>query len=69
MSYIPKTMCREDLLAMLRRGRTNGDRVILMMDYDLCKQLVVDDLKMHEVIPGSGAMTRLMEYGHCRTSK
>ena len=53
----PKAMFREDLLSQLRKWRSNGDRVILMMDANedvvdgvMCRQLSGEDLKMREVV-------------------
>ena len=53
----PKTMFREDLLALLRRWRRKGHRVVLMMDANehveegvMCRQLRGDDLKIREAV-------------------
>ena len=64
----PKTMFREDLLALLRGWRVKGHRVILMMDANenaldgcLCQALREDDIQMneavHSVVPGPGPNT------------
>ena len=52
-----KEMFREDLLAQLRKWRTRGDIMILMMDTNkdvidgaMCKQLNRADLSMKEVV-------------------
>ena len=58
----------EDLLAVLRRWRAKGDRVVLIMDAnknvlhgEMCKQLTQEDLQMREVVQsatvGSGPKT------------
>ena len=53
----PKEMFREDLLAQLRKWRTRGDIMILVMDTNkdvidgaMCKQLNRADLNMKEVV-------------------
>ena len=53
----PKTMFREDLLALLRKWRKVGRRVVLMMDANehvedgiMCRQLKEGDLKMTEAV-------------------
>ena len=53
----PKVMFREDLLAVLQRWQEKGDRVVLVInmnehviDGEMCKQLVDEDLQMREVV-------------------
>ena len=64
----PKAMFRDDLLGLLRLWRSEGDRVILMMDANehvingaLCRQLRGEDLRMSEAVhactPGDGPKT------------
>ena len=64
----PKKMFADDLLAVIRRWRKAGDRVILMMDANenvldgnMCKQFKEDDIRMVEAVhsqePGHGPKT------------
>ena len=53
----PKTMFREDFLAVLQRWRAKGDRVVLFMDANehvmdgaMCEQLTGGDPQMREVV-------------------
>ena len=50
-------MFRDDLVAQLLKRRTNGDRIVLMMDANkdvvdgaMCRQLEEEDLNLREVV-------------------
>ena len=58
----PKELFREDLLAVLRRWRGKGNRVVLIMDANknvlhgaMCKQLTREDLRTREVVHSATA--------------
>ena len=53
----PKKMFRDDLLAQLRKWRTKGDRIVLMMDANedvvdgaMCRQSGEENLNLREVV-------------------